>query len=39
MSAKYLNARLMRRYFASQQIERRMSPGDGLKALPPSPIW
>jgi hypothetical protein len=39
MTANYLNAYLMPRYFASQQFELRLSPGDGLKALPPSPIW
>jgi hypothetical protein len=39
MSANYLNERLMPRYFAPQQTTFRLSPGDGLRTLPPSPIW
>jgi len=39
MSADYLSHRLMPRYFAAQQTKLRLSPGDGLRALPPSPIW
>lgn len=39
MTANYLNGSLMPRYFASQQNELRLSPGDGLKGLPLRPIW
>jgi hypothetical protein len=39
MSANYLNARLMPSYLALQQTPFRLGPGDGLRTLPPSPIW
>ncbi len=38
MSANYLNVHLMPSYLASHKLL-RLSPGDGLRALPPSPIW
>ncbi len=40
MTCSYLNSHLMLSIFGSSQIELlRLSPGDGLKGLPPSPIW
>jgi hypothetical protein len=40
MSVSYLKKRLMLSIFAMSRIKLlRLSLGDGLKALPPSPIW
>lgn len=39
MSYAYLKKRPMPRYVALPQNQRRLSPGDGLKALKSRPIW
>ena len=39
MTDPYLKKRHMPRYAALPQKQRRLSPGDGLKALKSRPIW
>ena len=39
MSAYYLNGHLTPSYSELPQIELWLSPGDGFKGLPSSPIW